>query len=320
LAFLFVQAAFCWVLVHRLQANVGTIGDIQLVLHLSYNILDSFWEISKDFSDFNEYLGRLTQGLEVINNIPESFEDINENYKIIQPPTISFENVTFYYNSLDPIFINSSISIPAKQKIGIIGYSGSGKTTFVNLILRIAHPRHGKILFDNQDISTFDNSTLYANICVVPQEPMLMYRSILDNIAYAKLSSTLEEVKEAAKKACIHDNIMNLSEGYNTLLSENILSGGQRQRILIARAMLKNAPILILDEATSALDNVTERQLQQNFLSFMKDKTTIVISHKLQHLSYLDRIIVLDKGRIVQDGSHEELLEENGIYKNLWNV
>jgi len=180
----------------------------------------------------------------------------------------------------------------------------------------------GHILIDNQDIRDVTQDSLHSNIAMIPQDPSLFHRSLLENIQYGAVDSSYKDVISAAKRAFAHDFITQLPEGYNTLVGERgvKLSGGQRQRIAIARAILKNAPILILDEATSQLDSITESQIQESLWELMQDKTTIVIAHRLSTLLDMDRILVFDKGKIVEDGTHKKLLSNNGLYKTLWDA
>jgi ATP-binding cassette subfamily B protein len=202
----------------------------------------------------------------------------------------------------------------------LVGSSGSGKTTFVALLLRLHELTSGKISIDGQDISLVTQDSLRTSISLVPQEPSLFHRTIKENIAYAKPNASLEEVIEVAKKAQAHDFISRLSLGYDTVVGERgvKLSGGQKQRIAIARAILKDAPILILDEATSALDSESEYEIQKALHTLMEGKTVIAIAHRLSTLNEMNRILVLDKGVITEDGSHAELIKKQGKYANLW--
>jgi ATP-binding cassette subfamily B protein len=251
---------------------------------------------------------------------------------------IQFKTVQFHYHGSqqvldtgiaadtavpDILFQNKSITIAAGQKVGLVGYSGGGKSTFVNLILRFYDVTAGAILIDGQDIRTVTQDSLRANIAMIPQDPSLFHRSLLDNIRYGRINATDTEVIAAAKRAHAHEFIAKLPNGYNSLVGERgiKLSGGQRQRIAIARAILKNAPILILDEATSQLDSVTEKLIQESLWELMQHKTTIVIAHRLSTLLHMDRILVFDQGKIVADGTHNELLAQaGGLYQQLWQA
>jgi ATP-binding cassette subfamily B protein len=239
---------------------------------------------------------------------------------MIEKGTIEFKNVAFEYHQPQELFKNKSIKIHGGQRVGLVGSSGSGKTTFVNLIVRLFDISQGEILIDNQNIKAVTQQSLREHIGFIPQDPALFHRSLMDNIRYGNLTANDEDVIEAAKKAHADEFIQKTPHGYHTLVGERgiKLSGGQRQRIAIARAFLKNAPILILDEATSALDSVTERTIQESLTQLMLDKTVIVIAHRLSTLLSMDRILVFDQGKIVQDGSHHQLINQPGIYATLW--
>ena len=203
-----------------------------------------------------------------------------------------------------------------------MGYSGSGKTTFVNLILRFFDIDSGRILIDGQDIKTVTEESLHSQIAMIPQDPILFHRSLLENIRYGLLDATEEQIIESSKMAHCHEFIEKLPEGYQTLVGERgiKLSGGQRQRIAIARAILKNAPILILDEATSSLDSVTENYIQESLALLMQNRTCLVVAHRLSTLFHMDRILVFNEGQVIEDGSHSELISENGHYAALWSM
>ena len=206
--------------------------------------------------------------------------------------------------------------------MGLVGYSGSGKSTFVNLILRLYDVTDGAIFIDEQNIRDITQDSLHENIAMIPQDPILFQRNLMDNIRYGRIDATNEEVIESAKEAYAHEFIIKLPQGYDSLVGERgiKLSGGQRQRVAIARAALKNAPIMILDEATSQLDSVTEALIQGSLWKLMQNKTTIVIAHRLSTLLHMDRILVFDKGKIVEDGTHDNLLAKNNLYKKLWDA
>lgn len=232
---------------------------------------------------------------------------------------IKWQDVTFRFGE-SAVFDRFNLTIAPGQRVGLVGQSGAGKTTFVSLLLRQHELETGSICIDGQDIATVTQDSLRQNIAVVPQEPLLFHRTIRENIAYGKVNATEEEVIEVAKKAQSHDFIMALPEGYDTLVGERgiKLSGGQKQRVAIARAMLKDAPILILDEATSALDSESEVAIQKALHELMVGKTVIAIAHRLSTLREMDRIIVLEKGSIVEDGTHEALTRSGGAYQRLW--
>jgi ATP-binding cassette subfamily B protein len=218
------------------------------------------------------------------------------------------------------VFDKFNLTVPAGQRVGLVGHSGSGKTTLTRLLLRFSDIDAGKIAIDGQDIAKVTQRSLREAIAYVPQEPMLFHRSLRENIAYGKPNASEEEIRRAAQQANALQFIESLPEGFDTTVGERgvKLSGGQRQRIAIARAILKNAPILVLDEATSALDSESEKLIQESLAELMKGRTSIVIAHRLSTIAKLDRIVVLDKGRIAEDGTHTELIKQGGVYSSLW--
>lgn len=234
---------------------------------------------------------------------------------------IEFDDVSFNYGKKD-VIKHFDLNVSPREKIGIVGLSGAGKTTLVNLILRAYDVKSGAIKIDGYDVRDVKQDSLHKNISFVPQEAVLFNRSLLENIKYARPSASKMDVIKAAKKANIHDFISGLPDGYNTLVGNRgiKLSGGQRQRIAIARALLKDSPVLILDEATSALDSENELLIQKSLKTVMRGKTTIAIAHRLSTLRNMDRIIVLDKGRIVESGTHAQLLRSGGAYSKLWKM
>ncbi|MCT4635797.1 MAG: ABC transporter ATP-binding protein/permease [Rickettsiales bacterium] len=299
-----------------------TIGDFVLILGLSMETAHIMWWTMSVVDDFNIAIGKCKQSIASLMEPIEIQDQENATSLNCSKGEIVFDKVKFHYKGSTPLFEDKSITIKPGQKVGLVGYSGSGKTTFVNLILRLYEINEGKILIDGQDIKTVTQDSLRKNIAMIPQDPTLFHRSIMDNIAYGKMGVSEEEVIEAAKKAHADEFINNLLEGYDSLVGERgiKLSGGQRQRISIARAFLKDGPILILDEATSQLDSIIENYIQDSLFKLMEDKTTLVIAHRLSTLLHMDRILVFDKGKIVQDGSHEELLSQGGLYKTMWNA
>ena len=235
---------------------------------------------------------------------------------------VEFQNVRFGYDPKQPVFECLSVTIEPGQRVGLVGFSGSGKSTFVGLILRYHEPQGGRILIDGQDIAAATQDSLHEQVSLIPQDPSLFHRTLAENIRYGRLDADEAAVAEAARMAHADDFIAAMKDGYDSLVGERgvKLSGGQRQRIAIARVMLKDAPILILDEATSSLDSVTEKAIQENLDRAMGRKTVIAIAHRLSTIAHLDRILVFDKGRIVEDGNHETLLEKKGFYYRLWTM
>ena len=305
----------------RIQQLVS-IGDFALILGLSFEAAWITWWSIEQLYNFNKAVGKCKQSMTNLF-VPIEIKD-QENAKslVVTKGQILFSNVRFQYKEAEPLFQNKSVIIEAGQKVGLVGYSGSGKTTFVNLILRLYDINDGHILIDKQDISEVTQDSLHSYIAMIPQDPSLFHRTLLENIRYGKVEATDDEVIEAAKQAHAHEFIIELANGYNSLVGERgiKLSGGQRQRIAIARSILKNAPILILDEATSQLDSLTESKIQESLWNLMQNRTTIVIAHRLSTLLCMDRILVFDHGNIVQDGKHADLLHQKGLYKTLWDA
>jgi ATP-binding cassette subfamily B protein len=299
-----------------------TIGDFALILGLSMETGHMTWFLMSEVDYFNKAAGKCKQSL-ISLIVPLEIQDKADTTALnCTQGQITFDNVKFHYKGTEPLFQNKSIEIKAGQKVGLVGYSGGGKSTFVNLILRLYDVTDGAILIDGQDIRDVTQDSLRSSIAMIPQDPSLFHRSLMENIRYGRADSTDEEVIEAAKKAHAHEFISTLPQGYDSLVGERgvKLSGGQRQRIAIARAILKNAPILILDEATSQLDSVTESLIQESLWELMQNKTTIVIAHRLSTLLHMDRILVFDQGKIVEDGTHSEFLAKSGLYKHLWDA
>ena len=236
---------------------------------------------------------------------------------------IQFNSISFSYQenrTKKNVFTKLNLKIRAGEHIGLVGPSGGGKSTLTHLLLRFEDVQSGEILIDGHNISHITQSSLRDSLGYVPQEPLLFHRSIKENISYGRPSASQQSIEHAAKLAFAHDFITELDQGYDTTVGERgvKLSGGQRQRIAIARAILKNAPLLVLDEATSALDSDSEVLVQDAMWQLMKGKTALVIAHRLSTIQRMDRILVLDKGAIVEEGSHDELIEQNGVYARLW--
>jgi ATP-binding cassette subfamily B multidrug efflux pump len=243
----------------------------------------------------------------------------------VQRGEVKFDHVTFAYGEKAPVLDDFSLTVRPGEKIGLIGRSGAGKSTLVNLLLRFYDIDSGRILIDGQDIAHVTQDSLRANIGMVTQDTSLLHRSVRDNIAYGRPGASEEELLAAARRAQAHEFVAQLTDpkgrqGYDAQVGERgvKLSGGQRQRIAIARVMLKDAPILLLDEATSALDSEVEAAIQASLQDLMKGKTVIAIAHRLSTIAALDRLVVLDRGRIVEEGDHRSLLERGGLYARLW--
>ncbi|CAM2773527.1 TPA: ABC transporter ATP-binding protein [Legionella pneumophila] len=297
-------------------------GDFALVVMLNFNIINTVFELSHKLRDFVVDWGAVTQALAMLEEMPQKLDKKNAKNLVVNQGQIVFDKVKFNYHGGYSLFQNKSVVIEAGQRVGLVGYSGGGKSTFVNLILRLYDVVDGQILIDDQDIQSITQDSLRQAIAMIPQDPMLFHRSLMDNIRYGRTGASDEEIILASQKAHAHEFISKLPHGYDALVGERgvKLSGGQRQRIAIARAILKNAPILILDEATSQLDSITESNIQDSLWELMQGKTTLVVAHRLSTLLHMDRILVFDKGHIIEDGTHTELLMLGGLYKILWDA
>lgn len=299
-----------------------TVGDFTFVMSTTFSLLILTWWTAEQFVVFFKDLGLSRQALSLVNVSHEITDAPDAKQLIVTEGRIEFNNVTFNYAPHKNIFYEKNIVIEPGENIGLVGLSGSGKTTFVHLMLRFFDIQSGKILIDGQNIAEVTQSSLREQIAMIPQDTMLFHRTLMENIRYGNIDATDQEVIEASKKAACHEFIDDLPEKYNSIVGEGgvKLSGGQRQRIAIARAILKKAPILILDEATSALDSATERLIQDSIWELMQGRTTIVIAHRLSTLARLDRILVFEDGEIVESGTHDELLEKEGHYASLWEL
>ncbi len=297
-----------------------SIGDLIMVITLLSTIQGALIFIGSSINSFTRQVAQIQEGLDDII-VEHEITDAEEAVSLkVAAGKIEWKGVDFKYQD-NLVFEKFDLRIAPGARVGLVGTSGAGKSTFVSLLLRQHDLNSGAILIDDQNIARVTQDSLRENVAVVPQEPMLFHRSIRENIAYGKPGATDEEIIEVAKKAHAHDFVVSLRDGYSTLVGERgiKLSGGQKQRIAIARAMLKNAPILILDEATSALDSESEVLIQKALHELMAGKTVIAIAHRLSTLREMDRIIVLEKGKIAEDGTHTTLSKKRGgIYARLW--
>lgn len=302
------------------EGSIST-GEVVFVFNTVWNITSMAWMVGLELPRLFTSIGICRQALTVIDVPHDVVDNAHATELEVNHGEIQFNNVTFSYGK-DPLFENLSLNIRPGQKVGLVGFSGAGKSTFAHLILRYYDVDSGIITIDGQNIADVSQASLHRQIAMIPQDATLFHRTLMENIRYGRSDATDEEVIAAAKLAYCHDFIKELPEGYNTLVGERgvKLSGGQRQRLAIARAMLADAPILILDEATSALDSVTERYIQQGLTYLMRNRTTIVVAHRLSTLTDMDRILVFSRGKIIEDGTHEGLLARNGHYATLWNM
>ncbi len=299
-----------------------TVGEFSMVAGLTILLIEAARGLSRSFLEFFEYLGNISDGVSVFVQSHEIVDEPDAPALQVTQGEIAFNDVSFTYQEGLQVFEHLHVTIPPKQQVGLVGFSGSGKSTFVNLVLRLFEPQGGSIRIDGQNILEVTQDSLRESVSMIPQDPQLFHRSLMENIRYGRLDASDDEVIEAAKKAHAHEFILQTEKQYESLVGERgvKLSGGQRQRISIARAILKDAPILILDEATSSLDSVTEKKIQAGLDNLMKGRTVVVVAHRLSTISHMDRILVFDQGKIVEDGSHQQLLQRNGHYARLWNM
>lgn len=304
---------------------LGVIGLPFIILLQNYvaRLVENLWSFGGIVRAFYDSFADAQEMALIIDTPYEILDKVTEVAKNIKGEIV-FDKVTYIYkNNNSKVLENFSLTIPVGQKIAIVGSSGAGKTTFVRLLLRLFDITSGKITIDGFDISKISQENLREQIAFVPQDPVLFHRTLMENIRYGKRDATDEEVLRAAQLAHCDEFINSLPLGYETFVGERgiKLSGGERQRVAIARAILKNAPILILDEATSSLDSHSESLIQDALTKLITNKTTIVIAHRLSTIRQMDRIIVLQNGKIIEDGVHDELAnKEGGLYKKLWDL
>lgn len=321
--------------VYLYSKGLVTAGDISFIFGLVANLYISLWDLAKEVREFIDAAGKIAQGLYLINGV-----EVNENIESISELKVTkgdiiFENIEFEYPRRHYVYKEDDkgmlfrgtdyIHIKAGEIVGLVGPSGSGKSTLLKLLLRIFNVNDGKILIDNQDISKVTLSSLRKNIAMIPQDAgLFMQRSIAENIGYGTFDEiddhALECIIEAAKQTQAHEFIMQLPEHYHTVMSDHgiDLSGGQKQRIALARGFVRKASIFLLDEATAALDNLTQSSIQEHLYKTIRGKTTLIIAHRLNTLKNTDRVLVFDKGRLLQDGKHDDLILQEGLYKQLW--
>ncbi len=295
------------------------LGAMVTVMILMYRVSGIMVDLGDWMNRFIRVYGEVEEGLTEILIDHEIADAPNAASLLVTEGKVVLKALSFEYGE-NAVFKNFNLTITPGQRVGLVGPSGAGKTTLVSLLLRQHELQGGAIMIDGQDIASVLQASLREAIAVVPQEPALFHRTIRENITYGKPGATEEEIIEVAKKAQAHDFISALPQGYDTLVGERgvKLSGGQKQRVAIARAMLKDAPILILDEATSALDSESEVAIQRALHTLMVGKTVIAIAHRLSTLREMDRLVVLEAGQIVEDGTHETLAKAGGTYQRLW--
>ncbi len=299
-------------------------GTVIIMFTYTYTVTNQFNFINTGLQRLNQAFGDASGMTQVLDEPRLVADKPDAQPLVVELGDIDFDHIGFNYTdggAVTQVFDDFNLHIPAGQRVGLVGISGSGKTTLTKLLLRLADIQVGRILVDGQNVADVTQQSLRQQIAYVPQEALLFHRSIAENIAYGKPDATLDEIKEAARQANALEFIEKLPQGFETITGERgiKLSGGQRQRIAIARAILADAPILVLDEATSALDSESEALVQEALGRLMEGRTALVVAHRLSTVASLDRIVVLSEGKIVEDGTHAELVEKNGDYAHLWN-
>lgn len=309
-----------WVALSRTLAGAMTVGDFTLVFTLGFQISNTVWHLSDRLLSFFEELGTLSEALDLVS-APHDIVDAEGAKPLdITAGGIEIRDLAFSFPDGTKVFDGLNLTIQPGEKIGLVGRSGAGKSTLVKLIRRQVEPQRGAVLIDGQDVQQVTLESLNAAIAEVPQQPGVFHRTVGENIAYGRMGATQEDVERAARQAHAHDFIMKRPTGYETVVGEQgiKLSGGERQRVAIARALLKDAKILVLDEATSALDSESEHLIQEALWTLMQGRTVLAIAHRLSTITGMDRILYVENGQVVEQGSHTELLALGGRYAALW--
>ncbi len=322
-AFMMLTEIFLMVAtIHLWRQGFVTIGDFALVQAYLISASNQLWGFNHSIRGLYEAIADATEMVEIMETPYEVRNIPTAETLIVSDAEITFDDTTFAFNETRAVLDHLSLIIKGGERIALVGPSGAGKSTIVKLLLRLHDVTDGKILIDGMNIKDATQESLRSQIGFVPQEPILFHRSLLDNIRYGKPDATEAEVIAAAKQAHCHEFISQFPEQYQTFVGERgvKLSGGERQRVAIARAILKNAPILILDEATSSLDSESEHLIQEALETLMKGKTVMVIAHRLSTIMRMDRIVVIEDGKVADQGTHAELLKKDGLYKKLWSI
>lgn len=317
LAFLGMNGCLLYLWIH----NQITTGQVVQIFNAMLSVTGIMWTVGTVLPTLFQSFGTAKQAYSTMRDPSDLGDKPNAKELKISSGEIVFDNVSFRYGE-KKLFENKHVQIRGSEKVGLVGYTGAGKSTFINLILRFFPLQSGKILIDGQEVANVSLESLRRQIALIPQDPVLFHRTLRENISYGKPEASEAEIIHAAKLAHCDEFIRNIPNGYEAKVGERgtKISGGEKQRVAIARAILADAPILILDEATSSLDSVTERYIQDSLEKLMQNRTTIVIAHRLSTLSRMDRILVFDKGKIVEEGAHASLLSKNGLYAQMWKM
>lgn len=316
-AFLGMNGALLYSWIH---GQIST-GQVVQIFATMWNITGVMWSVGSALPGLFQSFGTAKQAYSVMRDPQDLGNKPGAKELKVSSGEIVFDSVSFQYGERK-LFENKQVQIRGSEKVGLVGYTGAGKSTFINLILRFFPLQSGKILIDGQEVANVTLESLRRQIALIPQDPVLFHRTLRENISYGKPEATEAEIIHAARLAHCDEFIRNIPNGYEAKVGERgtKLSGGEKQRVAIARAILADAPILILDEATSSLDSVTERYIQDSLETLMQGRTTLVIAHRLSTLSRMDRILVFDKGKIVEEGTHASLLGLEGLYAKMWKM
>ncbi len=316
-----IQGGLLYGGIYYWRQGLFTIGDFVLIQAYLFAAFDRLESINRELRRVVDAYTDANEMVEILDADHEVSDISGAKSLQVTKGEVEFKNMSFHFHKEKAVFDDFNLKIHGGEKVALVGPSGAGKSTVTKLILRLFDVKSGSVEIDGQDISKVTQESLRNAIAFVPQEPILFHRTLMENIRYGRRDATDEEVMEAAKQAHCHDFIISLQQGYDTFVGERgiKLSGGERQRVAIARAILKNAPILMLDEATSSLDSGSEILIQDALGKLMQGKTVLVIAHRLSTIAKMDRIIALDMGRVVEEGTHQELIQKGGIYSELWN-
>lgn len=317
-----IHIAMMWGAFLLWRKGLLTVGDFILIQAYLMTLFERLMHLGRDMRQLFTGFADASEMMEILEASHEVRDGKGAKALSVREGAFAFENVDFYFKKERPVLSKFNLSVSAREKVALVGPSGGGKSTITKLLLRFYEVSAGTVTIDGHSIAEATLESVRDAIAFVPQDPILFHRTLMENIRYGRRNATDAEVIEAARKAHCHEFIQTLEHGYNTLVGERgiKLSGGERQRIAIARAILKNAPILVLDEATSSLDSESESFIQDALEQFMKDKTVLVIAHRLSTIMKMDRIVVIEKGRVAASGAHNELLNSSPLYKKLWSI